>query len=404
MEEKITEGWKKVRLGDCIKEIVDKTRENNQYEVLSVTKDGIFSQEEFFKKQIASENNIGYKIIRRNNLVFSTMNLWMGSLDVLTNYDIGIVSPAYKIFEFNTELMLPQYGNYFMKSYYMIEQYKKYSEQGASVVRRNLDLKGLLNSRVIIPSIEEQEEIVKIIEKTEKIIDGIHNKINYNKKLKQASISKIFKDNTNWKEETFQNIFSILQNNSFKRDYLNYENGKCKNIHYGDILTKYSEITNINESNVPYINTEIDINNYKEESFLKNGDIVIADTAEDEMVGKVTEIENVNIKVLSGLHTIACRPKKVFAKGYLGIYMNSKEYHNQLIPLMQGIKVLGINKSSIIKTKLKYPDIKKQENIVNVVRLYNKIIDNLIIQEEIYKKMKIALIQQLLTGKVRVKI
>ena len=55
--------WKKVKLGDCIKEINEKTTKNNQYKVLSVTKDGIFSQEEFFKKQIASKNNIGYKFI-----------------------------------------------------------------------------------------------------------------------------------------------------------------------------------------------------------------------------------------------------------------------------------------------------------------------------------------------------
>ena len=139
-----------VKLGNCIKEVVEKTTENNQYEVLSVTKDGIFSQEEFFKKQIASKNNIGYKVIRKNNLVFSTMNLWMGSLDVLTNYEIGIVSPAYKIFEFNKELMLPEFANYFMKSHYMIEKYKDCSEQGASIVRRNLNLKQLLNIKINI--------------------------------------------------------------------------------------------------------------------------------------------------------------------------------------------------------------------------------------------------------------
>ena len=163
--------WKKVKLGDCIKEINEKTIKNNQYEVLSVTKDGIFSQEEFFKKQIASENNIGYKIIRKNNLVFSTMYLWMGSLDVLTNYEIGIVSPAYKIFEFNKKLMLPEYGDYYMKSYYMLEQYKSCSEQGASVVRRNLDLKALLNVEINIPSIEEQEKIVKILKNIDFIIE-----------------------------------------------------------------------------------------------------------------------------------------------------------------------------------------------------------------------------------------
>ena len=48
--------WKKVKLGDCIEEFVEKTTENNKNQVLSVTKDGIFSQEEFFKnKQISLE-------------------------------------------------------------------------------------------------------------------------------------------------------------------------------------------------------------------------------------------------------------------------------------------------------------------------------------------------------------
>ena len=169
--------WKKIKLGDCIEEVVEKTIINNQYKVLSVTKDGIFSQEEFFKKQIASENNIGYKVIRKNNLVFSTMNLWMGSLDVLTNHDIGIVSPAYKVFKFNEEVMLPSFGNYYMKSYYMLEQYKNFSEQGASIVRRNLDLKSLLNISIKIPCIKEQERIVSLLKKVDKIILQITNNI-----------------------------------------------------------------------------------------------------------------------------------------------------------------------------------------------------------------------------------
>jgi len=94
--------------------------------------------------------------------VFSTMNLWMGSLDVLTNYEIGIVSPAYKVFEFYQDRINPSFGKYFMKSEKMIWIYNMNSEQGASIVRRNLDLKGLLNTIVKIPSIDEQNAIANI--------------------------------------------------------------------------------------------------------------------------------------------------------------------------------------------------------------------------------------------------
>ena len=59
--------------------------------------------------------------------------------------------------------------------------------------------------------------------------------------------------------------------------------------------------------------------------------------------------------VLSGLHTIAYRPMFRFASGYLGYYMNSNLYHNQLLPLIQGIKVSSISKSAMQDTIIMYP-------------------------------------------------
>lgn len=397
--------WKRVNLGECIKEINEKTIKNNQYEVLSVTKDGIFSQEDFFKKQIASKNNIGYKVIKKNNLVFSTMNLWMGSLDVLTNFDVGIVSPAYKIFQFNEKLMLPEYGNYFMKSYYMLEQYKNCSEQGASVVRRNLDLKALLNVKIKIPPIEEQVKIIKILKNVESLIDINKKYIKNITKAKEEIFDNFLNQNYEWQNSTFSEVFDMLPNNSFSRDKLNYQKGIYKNIHYGDILTKYNEIVDIEENDyIPFINDE-EINN-KAFVILKDGDVIIADTAEDETVGKAVEVINVkNKKVLSGLHTIACRPNLKFANGYLGFYINSKEYHKQLIPLMQGIKVLGITKNNIKrKTRIKFPNLEIQHKIVIIMQSYNEKIKLLEKKLEEYEKMKKALMQKLLTGKVRVKI
>jgi len=397
--------WKKVKLGDCIKEINEKTTKNNQYKVLSVTKDGIFSQEEFFKKQIASKNNIGYKIIRKNNLVFSTMNLWMGSLDVLTNYDIGIVSPAYKIFEFNEKLMLPEYGNYFMKSYYMLEQYKNCSEQGASVVRRNLDLKALLKINIIIPPTEEQEKIMKILKNVEYLIAMNKQYIQNIIKFKEKIFDNFLNQDFEWKNIPFSEVFDIIPNHNFSRDKLNYKKGTYKNIHYGDILTKYNEIINVEgNDDIPFINNE-EIKD-KQYVILKDGDVIIADTAEDESVGRAVELRNIQYeKVLSGLHTIACRPKLKFVSGYLGFYINSKEYHKQLIPLMQGIKVLGITKNNIkTKTTIKFPNLEIQHKITLIMENYNEKIKLLERKMEEYENIKKGLMQKLLTGKVKVNV
>ena len=88
-------GWHQFKIGEFLKEYSERSSVNNQHEVLSVTKEGIFSQREYFKKQIASEDNSGYKIVKKGDVVFSAMNLWMGAIDLVKNHEIGIVSPAY---------------------------------------------------------------------------------------------------------------------------------------------------------------------------------------------------------------------------------------------------------------------------------------------------------------------
>ena len=87
-----------VRLGAILKERSEKTKKNNQYAVLSSTVNGLFSQRDYFSKDIASENNVGYKIIRLHDVVLSPQNLWMGNINYNDKFDIGIVSPSYKVF------------------------------------------------------------------------------------------------------------------------------------------------------------------------------------------------------------------------------------------------------------------------------------------------------------------
>ena len=87
-----------------------------------------------------------------------------------------------------------------------------------------------------------------------------------------------------------------------------------------------------------------------------DGDVIIADTAEDNTVGKCAEIIGIADKaVVSGLHTIPCRPRSQFAQGYLGYFMNSPAFHDQLLPLMQGTKVTSVSKSAMADTLICYP-------------------------------------------------
>lgn len=167
-----------------------------------------------------------------------------------------------------------------------------------------------------------------------------------------------------WRNILFNEMFDYLRNNSFSRDCLNYQNGSFKNIHYGDILTKFGANVNVCQTNVPFINTNISFKVDKQK-LLQDGDIVFADTAEDEAVGRCIEISGAEkTKTVSGLHTIPVRPKIVFAPSFLGYDLNSKEFHNRLKPLMQGIKVISLNRTALEKIKVEYPeDIEEQRKI-----------------------------------------
>lgn len=147
------------------------------------------------------------------------------------------------------------------------------------------------------------------------------------------------------------------------------------NVHYGDVLIKINEILDVNNENIPYITDPTIIEKYKS-SFLQNGDIIIADAAEDNTVGKCCEIAGLSQEtVLSGLHTIPCRPSKNFASGYLGYYMNSNVYHDQLLPLIQGSKISSISINTLANTSLIYPkSIEEQLLIASKFRLLDSLI------------------------------
>ena len=156
-----------VRLGDILLERSERTKVNNQHEVLSSTVKGIFSQREYFSKEIASENNIGYKIIHLHDVVLSPQNLWMGNINYNDKYDIGIVSPSYKIFSI-AEGYDKLFVSALLKTHRALYNYMLVSEQGASVVRRNLNMEAFEQLVFKIPPYTTQCEIGRILDSMQK--------------------------------------------------------------------------------------------------------------------------------------------------------------------------------------------------------------------------------------------
>ncbi|WP_139125637.1 restriction endonuclease subunit S, partial [Enterococcus ureasiticus] len=199
-----------------------------------------------------------------------------------------------------------------------------------------------------------------------------------------------------WEQRKLGESFDFpVSTNSLSRAHLNYDEGDIKSVHYGDILVRYTSILEVEHDKIPYITNGL-LDKYRS-NLLENGDLIFADAAEDETVGKAVEVNGIGSdKLVAGLHTIVARPKEKKAKYFLGYYINSNIYHRQLLRLIQGTKVSSISKGNLQKTTVTFPkSIEEQKkigaffkSIDDAIALHQRKLDTL-------KQMKKGFLQQI---------
>ncbi|MCG2648834.1 restriction endonuclease subunit S [Alloprevotella tannerae] len=217
-------------------------------------------------------------------------------------------------------------------------------------------------------------------------------------RFKDTEVGRISEE---WQLDRLKENFEFKTNNTLSRDTLS-DSGIIQDVHYGDVLVKYGSHLDVQKDDVPYISDD----GFRASSFISDGDVIIADTAEDETVGKATEVLNVgNNKLVSGLHTMWLHPinQEKYALGYLGYAFNASIYHNQLLPLMQGTKVTSVSKSAIKDTYIVVPSKSEQTRIATALSNVDALISELDKLIEKKRAIKQGAMQQLLTGKKRLK-
>ena len=247
----------------------------------------------------------------------------------------------------------------------------------------------LKTTPLVLPSsAAEQEQIGSYFAALDNLITLHQRKFEKLTNVKKSMLEKMFPQNGSsypeirfkgftdpWEQRKFEEVFDCtVPNNTLSRAELSYDEGTVLNVHYGDVLIKYGSVLDVQKDDIPRIphRCREDFNG----ALLQDGDVIIADTAEDETTGKACEIGNLQgSAIVSGLHTMVCRPRNRMALGYLGYYLNSNAYHHQLLPLMQGIKVLSLSRSNIQKTSVSYPIAVKEQQLI---AYYFSQLDNLI--------------------------
>ncbi len=159
-----------VKLGTVISQAKNIRCGEHNYPVLSMTMhDGLIFQDDKFKKVIASANRFEYKVVYRNQLVVS-FPIDEGVLAAQRITDVGIVSPAYTIWDIDQAKILPEFLEYALRCDRSINYYKA-KLRGSTARRRSLPTPTLLEHTIPLPAIDAQRYILEIIHKSRNVLE-----------------------------------------------------------------------------------------------------------------------------------------------------------------------------------------------------------------------------------------
>ena len=357
--------WEQRKFSDITFPAGEKNRDNLPLESYSITNEhGFVPQDEKFENggTMREADKRMYYIVSPNSFAYNPARINVGSIGYQNIGKNVIVSSLYEVFKTSEDVDDRLLWHWF-KSPDFQKLIMQLQEGG---VRLYFYYDKLCMGEVSLPSLEEQRKIGKLFDTLDNLITLHQRKcISFTGRAGRLILTANKKRTTSsWEQRKFDEVFDCtVPNNTLSRAELSYDEGTVLNVHYGDVLIKYGSVLDVQKDDIPRIphRCREDFNG----ALLQDGDVIIADTAEDETTGKACEIGNLQgSAIVSGLHTMVCRPRNRMALGYLGYYLNSNAYHHQLLPLMQGIKVLSLSRSNIQKTSVSYPSAVKEQQLI----------------------------------------
>lgn len=377
--------WKRIKLSEVLKEKTERNRNNETDLVLSVTNSqGFVKQSDFFEGTVHSEDISNYKLVRKNEFAYNPSRINVGSIDILKEYDIGALSPMYVIFSVEETRLLPDYFKYYFQTHRFNENVKN-NTQGS--VRNSLSFKALSEFEYLLPPLEEQKRIVKILDQVNKIIEKYQNLINEKEQFIKSQFVEMFGNPLNnekrWTTDKIKNVAPVK---SYKGDFqekvwlLNLDmiesnSGKIIDYLYVNINDVGSSTCTFNEENVLYSKLRPYLNKVVEPK--KNG------YATTELIPLKPNNEKLN-------------------RCFFAHLLRSEHFVRYISEKVAGTKMPRVSTDFLKNFDVILPPIDLQNRFEKIVQLIDKQKFELEKQKQNYIDLKKGLMQQLLTGKLKV--
>jgi type I restriction enzyme, S subunit len=272
-----------------------------------------------------------------------------------------------------------------------------------------LTVKGINKFQIPLPPLAEQKAIAQSLSDVDALITAIDQLITKKRNIKQGTMQQLLTGKKrlpgfsgDWEVKTFKECFEFLSTGTNSRSELS-EYGTIGYIHYGDIHTQWNLVLDCAKNNIPLIDKE----KVNKLPILKDGDLILADASEDyEGIGISVEIKNIgDRKIVAGLHTLLMRGnKQILADGFKAFITSITSVRQSLQKMATGISVYGISKTNLKAIQILLPPtLEEQKAIAQILSDMDAEIESLEKKREKYKTLKQGMMQELLTGKTRLK-
>jgi len=259
----------------------------------------------------------------------------------------------------------------------------------------------------MLPPLPEQQKIAAILSSVDEVIEKTQAQIGKLKDLKTGMMQELltkgighteFKDSpvgripVGWEVVTFSEIFVDYKYGPrfSSKDYK--ENGNVKTIRGTDVESSGE----IHYQQVP--TAQIDektVENHK----LKNGDLVIITTAD---CGASAVFREQPVPFIASAYAIKLTPTQKVSPDFIRFFMQTERASKQIESFIRKGTVANLPGSDVMMIKLALPPLNEQVKIAEILIAVENNISELISKKSSIQSIKKALMQDLLTGKVRV--
>ena len=416
----IPEGYKKTKVGivpvewedthfsELFIEKKNVTSDFEKYPLYSLTiEEGVVPKSERYERSHLVKKYDIFKIVSENDFVYNPMNVRFGALARYKGQEDVSVSGYYDIFSVK-ESVSKEYMENFLLSEPMINYYNRVST-GSLKEKQRVHFSQFLDFVLPIPPLPEQQKIAEILSTQDKLIELQEKKIEQLKELKKAYLQKMFpKKGSKYPELRFKGFTDPWEQRKLSEICTMHARIGWQNLRTSEFLDSgdYYLITGtdfedgrINLSTCHYV--EKDRFEQDKKIQIKNGSILIT---KDGTLGKVAFVENLDkpATLNAGVFNVEIIENDVDNR-YLFQYLKAPFLMDYVNSKATGGTIKHLNQSILVDFPVQMPESAEQQKI----GAYFSRLDHLITlhqrKSEQEKQKKKALMQLLLTGKVRCK-